>query len=332
MAISVDWATKVISIPQSYLTPLGGSVYELDLDQLRLDLKDLEDGEEGMPFEDTHAHSTAVTLGGVTLARVIEFINGYTVTFEDGQYAVEAKGANSNIADVMNVNQVSLRTFNSAGLIQVVQGTGVSQQDLDNIADAVWDEPLTGATHNIPTSSGRRLRQLGDVIPGTVNDNGASTTSFITDIASAYDEFYDDQYIRFTSGNLDGIVRIVKSYNNSTQTITVEEPLPVAPANGDTFDLLPVHIHPINQVAEQVWRTPTGDAEEAGSIGERIKDIADDVLAILSDTDFIKEVEGGKWEISGNEMIFYKSDNTTELMRFTITRDGDGNPIMRTRQ
>ena len=31
---------------------------------------------------------------------------------------------------------------------------------LADIADAVWDEALTGATHNVATSAGRRLRQL----------------------------------------------------------------------------------------------------------------------------------------------------------------------------
>lgn len=135
MPISITWGTKVINVPQSYLTNLGGGIYELDLDQFRLDLKALEDDEEGMPFPDTHRHNTEVTLGGVTLARVVEFINGYTVTFENLQYAVNAVGANSNIADVMNVNQVSLRTFNSAGLI--VSGSGVTEQDKDDIRDRI---------------------------------------------------------------------------------------------------------------------------------------------------------------------------------------------------
>ena len=31
MAISINWATKVINIPQDYLTDLGGGVYELYL-------------------------------------------------------------------------------------------------------------------------------------------------------------------------------------------------------------------------------------------------------------------------------------------------------------
>jgi len=92
-------------------------IRELDLNVFRLALKDLEDGEDGIPHPDTHQHNTEVTVGGLTLARVIEIINGYTVTFEDLQYAVNLVGANSNVGDVVNVNQVSVRSQNSAGLI-----------------------------------------------------------------------------------------------------------------------------------------------------------------------------------------------------------------------
>lgn len=131
MSITIDWATKIVNIPQADLTPLGGNLYELDLDVFRLRLKDLEDDEEGMPFERTHNHNPEVTVSGVTLARVVEMINGYTITFEDGQYAVNLKGANSNVSDVTNVNQVSIRSFNSAGLISVdTGGSGLTAADV----------------------------------------------------------------------------------------------------------------------------------------------------------------------------------------------------------
>lgn len=119
MAISIDWDAKIINVPQSYLTSVGGGVYELDLNQFRLDLKDLEDSEIGMSFPSTHNHNTEVSLGGVTYARIIEIINGYTITFENGSYAVRLVGANSNVEDVTNVNNVSVRSNNSAGLVTV---------------------------------------------------------------------------------------------------------------------------------------------------------------------------------------------------------------------
>ncbi len=117
MALSVTWETGVIFVPQSYLQLVGGSVYQLDTNQFRLDLRDLEDDvAEGMLYPNTHNHVQPITVGGVDLARVIEIINGYTVTFEDGQYRVILAGSNNNILDVANVNQVSIAPTNSAGL------------------------------------------------------------------------------------------------------------------------------------------------------------------------------------------------------------------------
>ncbi len=117
--VEVNWTTGEIFVPKFksivvQTNPL--EIRQLNLDEFRLTLKDLEDDADGMSYLDTHQHNTTVTVGGVTLARVIEIINSYTVTFEDGQYAINLVGANSNVSDVVNVNQVSVRSANSAGL------------------------------------------------------------------------------------------------------------------------------------------------------------------------------------------------------------------------
>jgi len=133
MAITIDWGTKVINVPKADLTVVQTTPFEvrkLDLDWFRLQLKDLEDSEAGIPMPDTHRHYASVDVGGVTLAQVIELINGYTVTFEDGQYAVNLVGANSNVGDVVNVNQVSIRSQNSAGLTEPITST--------ELADKLW--------------------------------------------------------------------------------------------------------------------------------------------------------------------------------------------------
>jgi hypothetical protein len=150
MAVSVDWATRVIFIPQADLVDLGGGVYELDTNAFRLELKDLEDDAEGQVFPDTHRHSTEVTVGGVTLARSFEIINGYTITFEDGQYAINLVGSNNNIADVTNVNQVSIRSGNTAGL--------VSTETAEDIANQVWESNLTD--HITDQTFGQRIQKL----------------------------------------------------------------------------------------------------------------------------------------------------------------------------
>lgn len=147
MAISINWGTKVIYVPQDYLTPLGGALYQLDVNVFRLDLKSLEASEAGMTFPDTHRHNTEVTLGGVTYSRFIEFINGYTITFEDDYYAVSLVGANNNVADVTNVNHVSIRSANSAGLITVSSGSGLSTEEHNKLM-ALPDDTLTTEEHN----------------------------------------------------------------------------------------------------------------------------------------------------------------------------------------
>ncbi len=157
MAISINWQTQVIFVPQADLTLVGGTLYELDTDAFRLALKDLEDGEEGQPFPDTHRHNTEVSVAGTTFARSIEIINGYSVEFEDGQYTVRLVGSNNNLFDVENgilaQNQVQIIAGNSAGLI--VGSGGGSGPSAAQVADAVWDESL--AAHVAAGSTGEAL-------------------------------------------------------------------------------------------------------------------------------------------------------------------------------
>lgn len=135
MPISINWNTKVIFVPKTYLADLGGGYFQMDVDQFRLDLKDIEDGDAGMANEDTHRHNTTVVLSGVTYARVVEIINGYTIEFEDdggpgGHYTVYLVGANHNIADVKVPNSVSIVQANSSGLIEVPTGAGPTPAEI----------------------------------------------------------------------------------------------------------------------------------------------------------------------------------------------------------
>jgi hypothetical protein len=171
MAISVDWPNKIINVPQADLSLVSPGAYELDVDVFRLALKDLEDG-EGMPFPDTHQHNTTVTIGGVTLARVVEIINGYTVTFEDGQYAVNLVGANNNISDVANVNQVSIRSGNTAGLVQVSSGSGLSTEQDTRLKEIHQIHGLESGSNLTITDSARTAASISQ----TVSDDGTTTT------------------------------------------------------------------------------------------------------------------------------------------------------------
>lgn len=128
MALSIDPATKVITVPQADLTLVTGTLYELDTNQFRKDVMALLDDEDYIWLPNPFQHNTEVTVAGTTFFRTIEFINGFSVEFEDGQYSVRLIGSNNNIFDVENgilvQNQVQVIPTNSAGG-QVIE-TGVS--------------------------------------------------------------------------------------------------------------------------------------------------------------------------------------------------------------
>lgn len=177
MAITIDWGTLVINVPKADTTLIQAiptEIRELNLNTFRLALKDLEDSEEGMTYPVTHNHNPPVVVGGVTLARVIEITNGYTILFEDGQYAVNLVGANSNISDVTIVNQVSIRSANSAGLTE----SGFTDADRALIQSIPQDllDLVNGIESGVTLKDA--LRIMLSILAGKVSGAGTGTETF----------------------------------------------------------------------------------------------------------------------------------------------------------
>jgi hypothetical protein len=183
MALSIDWLTRVITVPKADMALVQSSPFEireLDIDVFRLELHDIQDG-DGMPFPDIFRHIAPISIGGVTLARVVEIINGYSITFENGTYAVNVTGGNSNVSDRTNLNSVQVRSANSAGLVQIVSGSGLSVEqdqrltdiesrvntlpDADAIADAVWNAQV-----------------IDYITTGTMGDELTSAIAMVADV------------------------------------------------------------------------------------------------------------------------------------------------------
>jgi len=136
MAITIDYTTRIIDVPQSDLTFVMGTTYELDIDVFRLALKDIEDDVGGMPFVDSHTHNTEVVISGITYARFIQIINGYRLDFEDTgtHYTVNCIGANHNLNDVSIFGgHFTLVPNNSAGLISVDTGSGLTTEQHEQL-------------------------------------------------------------------------------------------------------------------------------------------------------------------------------------------------------
>ena len=162
--ITITWGTKTINVPRSFLTFVSGTLYELDTNLFRLALKDLEDSIEGMAHLRTHKHNTEVTVAGTTFARTIEIINGYSIEFENGFYSVKLIGSNNNIFDIQNrilvQNNVQIIPTNSAGLIVVSIGSGLSTEEHNKL--------MNTAEENNATTNKTELSEKIDNIPNTV--------------------------------------------------------------------------------------------------------------------------------------------------------------------
>jgi hypothetical protein len=217
MAITIDWNTKIITIPQSDLTFISPNIYELDVNWFRLQLKELEQSEEGMVFPDTHEHVRETVLSGVTYARQVKIINGYTVTFEDGPYTVRCVGANHNLGDVKNVNQVSLIIGNSAGLIVTSSSGGGLNPTAAQIATEVWERLLS--SHNNPLTMGGMINILNTRTQNILNYT--VTLDLKSDIINAKtDDILNDTNSIINSLSLAlNIINTILKYNSNRTRI-----------------------------------------------------------------------------------------------------------------
>jgi hypothetical protein len=141
------------------------------------------------------------------------------------------------------------------------------------IADAVWDELLSG--HNVAGSFGKAIRQIkeGQIVDeSSVNDASATTTAFITNLPSAVDDFYNDDTMVFVSGSLTGQSRIIADYNGTTKAVTFDEVWTSSPADGDEFILLAGHNNTLTQIENQIWNAATSNHQTTGTTGKALTD------------------------------------------------------------
>jgi hypothetical protein len=122
VAITIDYndpVQYVINIPRADMTLIQSNpteIRQLNIDDFRTTLMDLQDNVEHVWAPTTHLHTAPHTLSGVTYAREVQILDPYVMLFEDGQYNVNIVGGNSNVSDVTVKNQVGINTANSAGL------------------------------------------------------------------------------------------------------------------------------------------------------------------------------------------------------------------------
>ena len=121
------------------------------------------------------------------------------------------------------------------------RATSAKQDTMETTLNAVpgnvWDEILTGASHNDPTSAGRRLRTSDrTILSDTAQGPGAGNNQIQLNAgASAVDGAYDPSGIEIIGGTGVGQTRLILEYDGTSKTATVDRNWKVNPANDSEF-------------------------------------------------------------------------------------------------
>lgn len=108
-----------------------------------------------------------------------------------------------------------------------------------DLVDDVWDEVLTGSTHNDPTSAGRRLRQVEEAIVHASGVIAAVTNghTFTLDAgAVATGDYYIGERLTITEGAGAGQSRIITAYT-AGKVITLDSDFVTNPNTSSLYEI-----------------------------------------------------------------------------------------------
>lgn len=214
---------------------------------------------------------------------------GYPVLSNGPQFQIAITGAHHAAADVHEF-QPNVITNNATDATFVAE-----------IADAIWDELTTG--HNTANTFGKLLLDLVLVnygVTGTVTSTiNATFDSFSTNL-TALDQTYHHQTIVFMSGNCQGQSVPIDTFTQLNGFITTEESFTSEPQPGDTFAILPTHVHAKYAIADGILRRnldSSGDGSDA--LNERTVRSA------------LRAMRNRVAVNSGNMIVYKENDQTT---------------------
>jgi hypothetical protein len=108
------------------------------------------------------------------------------------------------------------------------------------MVDDVWDEILTGATHNIASSAGRRVREIGAyAIESGTAQAGATNSITLAATASAVDGTYNRNLIVLVDNTGVGQTRTIVDYNGTTKVAIIDRDWRTTPDATSTYQITP---------------------------------------------------------------------------------------------
>jgi len=235
-------------------------------------------------------------------------------------------------ADTRDINTRALdiqsripATLDSGNIRASVQNSGI-------IADAVWEEPYN--QHTTAGTFGKLmdiLRKSNLTYDGTVNTSiTPTTTSFSSNIDETTGAF-NHAVLLFTSGNLTGENGVILSYENTDGTITLDEALTEAPADGDEFVIIAAsHVHPVTEIQSGL-ATSAGVTAAFTEIKGATWSSATDTLEDIADTAAGGGVTVAPLQatapnrVAGTQVVTYIND-TSDIGPIAVT-DSNGDAV-----
>lgn len=164
--------------------------------------------------------------------------SGYPLLSQSAQHQVSITGSHHAAADVYEFQP------------SVITSTATDTTFVDELVDAVWNEILS--THTTTGSSGKILQSISNgsyALTGTVS-TVTSSQLFTTSLLGYVNGAFDHQTLVFVDGVLAGESKPILDFIGASGTINMEEAFTQTPSPGDTFALLPQHVHAIESIAD----------------------------------------------------------------------------------
>jgi hypothetical protein len=210
---------------------------------------------------------------------------------------------------------------NTPTLIGLLDIPDVADVNQNQMAGRVADEVLTGATHNIVNSLGRRIRQLqagAQAFSGTITGTPTTTVVQLAGSPSSTNDFYKPGLI-IVESSFGVQFRRIFSYDGGTEEVTVSTPFTTVPVSGDLVTIIPWATVRVSEMDTDVLEAVTIKADAADKLADHMlrrtyanaRQSADgDAVAFRSLLGAVGKLVN-KWDIAGSTLTVYQEDDVT---------------------
>ena len=271
--------------------------------------------------------SVSGAVGSVTGAVTVGTINANVVTASSiAASALNGKG-DWNIGKTgYTVSTVSDKTgYSISGTITTLDG--LNDPTAAAVADAVWDEPMSG--HTTSGTFGEYLNEQ-IVASGTMQAGSTSTTAVLAAATAFADDVLIGSIILITGGTGAGQSNIINDWVSATDTATVARTWAVTPDNTSTYLVFSLGAVTLTaaEIADAVLDEALSGHATAGTLGKAISDIETDATTILADTADIQPKLGTVSDLGGGTTL---AANLSDMAGATFSTSTDSQEALRNR-